>query len=115
MEISEHLEQDIYVVSLKGKLKGCPEADDLYDTFKKIRESGVNRVIINLKELEWMGSMGLGALIGCLTTMRNVDGDMRLANPNKKIANLFHITRLDSVFNVYDTMDHAKESFATYK
>jgi anti-sigma B factor antagonist len=115
MEISEHIEQDIYVVSLSGRLKGCPEADALYETFKKIRERGVNRVVINLKDLEWMGSMGLGAFIGCLTSMRNVDGDMRLANPNEKVANLLHITRLDSVFNVYDTLDHAKKSFETYK
>ena len=114
MQLTKSSEKDLCIISLSGRLTGCSEADALYAEFKQMREEKINKVVLDLQNLEWMGSMGLGTLIGCLTSMRNIDGDMRLANPNQKVAHLLHITRLDGIFQVYGTLDDAKSSFQNY-
>jgi len=114
MKFQKNIDKDICILSVNGRLTGCTEAEALYEEFKILREEKINKVVLDLKELEWMGSMGLGALIGCLTSIRNVNGDMRLANPNQKVAHLLHITRLDGIFQVYATLDDAKSSFQEY-
>ena len=114
MKLSKSLEKDICIISLSGRLAGCTEADVLYEEFKKMREKKISKVVLDLQNLEWMGSMGLGALIGCLTSIRNVKGDMRLANPNEKVAHLLHLTHLDGIFQVYGSLGDAKSSFQEY-
>jgi anti-sigma B factor antagonist len=114
MELHKSHDRDVCVLALKGRLTGCTEAEALYEEFKKMREEKVNKVVLDLNNLEWMGSMGLGALIGCLTSIRNVNGDLRLANPNQKVSHLLHMTRLDGIFQVYNTVDAAKSSFQDY-
>jgi anti-sigma B factor antagonist len=61
--------------------------------------------------MDWAGSLGIGALIGCLTAARSAGGDLRLSGLNHKILQLLHITKLDGVFKIYDTVDLAIDSF----
>jgi anti-sigma B factor antagonist len=114
MQLNKSMDKDVCTLAINGRLTGCEEAEALYEEFKKMREEKISKVVLDLQELEWLGSMGLGALIGCLTSIRNVNGDMRLANPNEKVAHLLHITRLDSIFKVYGNLNDAKSSFKEY-
>ena len=59
-----------------------------------------------------MNSSGLGILIGGLTTMRNNGGDLKLANITDRIQSLLMITKLLTVFESFDTIDQAIESFS---
>ena len=66
---------------------------------------------MDLGEVEWMNSSGLGLLISSLTTTRNSGGEMKLARATDKITSLLVITKLNSVFESHPTVETAAASF----
>lgn len=115
MRIEQKPEENVFVVAVHGKLIGESEIQELYSHFHYLRENNISRVVLNLQNLDWMGSLGLGALISCVTTMRNAGGDIRLSNLNSKIKSLISLTHLDEVFQVFDTADLAVQSYNVVK
>ena len=111
MKFNEIFYGDVCVLGVQGKLKGCQEAEELYDEFKLCSEKNVSKFVLDLHKLDWSGSLGIGALIGCLTAARSAGGDLRLAGLNQKIVQLLHITKLDGVFKIFDSVDQAVKSF----
>ncbi len=85
MKIEQQAEENVIVVAVQGKLIGETEIQELYSHFHYLRDQKIFRVVLNLQHLDWMGSLGLGALISCVTTMRNAGGDIRLSNLNSKL------------------------------
>jgi anti-sigma B factor antagonist len=112
MKFKETFRGDVCILGVQGKLKGCQEAEELYDEFKACSEKHVTKFILDLQKLDWSGSLGIGALIGCLTAARGAGGDLRLSGLNHKILQLLQITKLDSVFKIYNTVDQAYDSFS---
>ncbi len=90
---------------------GGPDATLLNDKLHELIEVDKTKIIANLKGVNWMNSSGLGILIGGLTTMRNSGGDLKLANITDRIQSLLMITKLLTVFESFDTIDQAIESF----
>ena len=113
MKIEPEYDKNVYVISIQGKLISQPEVEELYSHFRYLRDQKINNVILNLEFLDWMGSLGLGALISCVTTMRNAGGDVRLSNLNTKLKSLLAMTKLDRVFQIFDSTDLAVQSFNT--
>ena len=68
-------------------------------------------VVVDLAQVDWMNSTGLGILISGYTTLRNNDGLLKLANVTDKIQSLLTITKLVSVFEAFDSVDDAVKSF----
>lgn len=112
MEIIEHIEDDVIVLELSGKIMGGPDAAALNDKLHELIESGKTRVVADLAEVNWMNSSGLGILIGALTTIRNAGGDLKLAAVTERIHSLLKITKLLSVFNTYSSSEEAIASFS---
>jgi anti-sigma B factor antagonist len=112
MKFIETFQGDVCVLGVQGKLKGCQEAEELYDEFKSCSSKNVSKIVLDLSKLDWAGSLGIGALIGCLTAARNNGGDLRLTGLNQKILQLLHITKLDGVFKIYDSADQAVASYS---
>ena len=78
------------------------------DTLEELKDSGKTKVVIDLSKADFMDSSGIGALIGALTTMKKVDGDVKLAGMKERIKNLFLLTRLlGPVFEDFDTVEEA--------
>ena len=111
MDINKTLENNVVILSLSGKLIGQKEIEQLYFQIRQLQENNVNRIVLNLEQLDWMGSLGLGALISCMTTMRNAGGDIHLCNLNPKLRSLLKITKLELVMPVFDSTDTAVQSF----
>lgn len=111
MNLEQKSNQNVYIITLRGKLIGYPEVEELNSHIRYLRGQNVNRVVLDLSYLDWMGSMGLGALISCMTAMRNAGGDMRLSGLNEKIKNLMSMTKLDQVFQIFDSADLAVQSY----
>lgn len=101
----------VTIFELKGNVMGGPDASTLNDQLHKLIESGKKKVVIDLKEVNFMNSSGLGMLIGGLTTMKNAGGDLKIANASEKIESLLMITKLITVFEHFDTVKKAVESF----
>ncbi len=90
---------------------GGPATAKLHESLSELKDQGKLNVIVDLAKVKFMNSSGLGMLISALTTMRNAGGDLRLANPASKIRSLLVVTRLVTVFEHYDSVQEAVDSF----
>ena len=111
MKLNDRVQDDIVILEPKGKIMGGPDASLLHDKLHDYIEQNKKKVIIDLSKVDWMNSTGLGILISGLTTIRNNNGELKLANLTKKVQSLLTITKLVSVFEAYDSIDEAIESF----
>ena len=101
----------IVILSLKGKIMGGPEATEINDKINQLLDEKKLKIIIDLEQVEWMNSSGLGILISTVTVLRNNNGSLRLINVSEKIKNLLKITKLNTVFIINDTYEQAVDSF----
>ncbi len=99
------------VIKLEGNVLGGPDAAELNNTLHKLVEAKKKKVVIDLSDVPFMNSSGLGMLIAAITTMRNAGGDLKLAGASDKILNLLKVTKLLSVIEHYATVKKAQESF----
>ncbi len=111
MKMEETAFDGVVVLTLSGKIMGGPDASLLNERLHRSIQAGQIRVVADLSKVEWMNSSGLGILIGGLTTMRNNGGDLKLANITDRIQSLLMITKLLTVFETFDTVENAVESF----
>jgi anti-sigma B factor antagonist len=99
------------VIKLEGNVLGGPDAAELNNSLHKLVEAKKKKVVIDLSDVPFMNSSGLGMLIGSVTTMRNAGGDLKLAGASAKIKNILSVTKLLNVFELYETAKEAAESF----
>jgi len=111
MEVKEQLYGDVDVISIEGNLKGGLEVAKLHSTIKGCLDNKTDKIVVDLKGVEWMGSVGIGILICCLTAVKNAGGDMRLSGLNNKIKELLRITKLENIFDIYPEAENAVESY----
>ena len=111
MKLSHREQNGVTILEPKGKIMGGPDATLLHDQIHDLIAQKKLRVVINLADVDWMNSTGLGILIAGLTTLRDNKGDLKLACVTDKIQSLLTITKLVTVFDSYDTVDQAVASF----
>ncbi|MFQ5648590.1 MAG: STAS domain-containing protein [bacterium] len=111
MKMTERESGDVVVLELSGKIMGGPDASLLNEKLHELIEAGKTKIVADLNKVDWMNSSGLGILIGGLTTMRNNGGDLKLANITDRIQSLLMITKLLTVFETFETIDKAIDSF----
>ena len=111
MRLQERESDGVVVLELIGKVMGGPDASLLNEKLHELIDAGKARVVLDLAQVNWMNSSGLGILIGGLTTMRNNDGDLKLANVTERIHSLLTITKLVSVFETFPSVEAAVRSF----
>ena len=101
------------VVQITGKFLGSIEGQPLKAKIDELAQAGQKKFIIDLSNTEFMDSTGIGILIGSLTAVRRAGGDIKLAGMEKRIRNVFLMTRLlEGVFQDYQTVEEAAKSFA---
>jgi anti-sigma B factor antagonist len=102
---------DVSVMILKGKLMGGPETIEVHEQVKSLIDQDRKKVVIDLSHVAWMNSSGLGTMMGCLTSLKNAGGDLKLAGVTEKVKSLFMITKLITIFETYDSADQAAAAF----
>lgn len=111
MSVKERFEDDIAIIMPSGNLMGGPETSAVHEKVREIVGKGFKKLVIDLSGVKWINSSGLGALMGSMTTMKNADGEMKLASVSERILSLFMITKLVTIFETYDSADKAIGSF----
>ena len=101
---------NILVVDVVGDLD-ARSAGDLKLTLNEKIEQGKVWVLINLLEVPYMDSAGLGVLVSGLKNTNRQNGDLRLWGLQPDVRNIFELTRLNKVFQIFDTEDAALASF----
>jgi len=112
MKIKTSEKYEAVVIELKGNVMGGDDTKEFNDLLHKLINEGKNRIIVDLGEVKFMNSSGLGMLIGGLTTVKKANGSYKLAKITDKIESLLIITKLITIFETYDSVDAAIESFA---
>ena len=102
----------VVVATPRGFLVGGEETDQLETLIRDLATEGNQHLIINLGETQHINSTALGVLITGHTNYARRGGQMKLCNVDKRIQNIFVITKLSLVFDVYDSEDKAIASFA---
>jgi anti-sigma B factor antagonist len=102
----------IVVLAPKGYLTGGDETDELEQTIKSLVDSGNKHLVINLAETQFLNSTALGVLISAHSNYVKRDGQVKLCSVDKRIENIFVITKLSLVFDVYTSEEQAIASFA---
>jgi anti-sigma B factor antagonist len=103
---------DITILAPKGYLTGGEETDELEQSIKALGEAGNKQLIINLGETQHLNSTALGVLISAHSNYVRRGGHMKLCAVDKRIENIFVITKLSLVFDVYSTEEQAIASFS---
>ena len=104
--------ESIVVLYPKGYLTGGDETEELDAAIKQHIESGNKHLIINLSETQHLNSTALGVLISAHANYTRRQGQMKLCGVDKRIENIFVITKLSLVFDVYSSEEQAIASFA---
>jgi len=100
---------DISIYHLYGELIDRGQATSLLDEIEIGITKNENKILLNLVDLKYLNSSGLNVIINILTKARKAGGDVAICNVNKKITELLIITKLNSVFNVCNTVEEALE------
>jgi anti-sigma B factor antagonist len=104
MRTTEH--EGVPVVVLSGDLD-IATAPKVRDTVVKLATAGHLLAVIDLREVEFLDSTGLGVLVGCLKRFRTLGGDLRLVVTSDRVRKVFEITGLDRAFTLHEGLDEA--------
>ena len=104
------LSDGIVVVDCAGRLVFGEETAALRDRVKALIAQG-SRIILNLAQVTYIDSGGLGTLVALYTTARNAGGAIKLAHLTPRVGDLLQVTKLLTVFEVYNSEEEAVESF----
>ena len=111
MAIKTHEIDSVIVFALEGKLMGGSESLEFRNQVELEINKGYKKLVVDFSKLDWANSMGIGMVISAyLTSIRN-DCDMRMAKLSKRVEYYFKISKLDSVFRIYATVEEAIASF----
>jgi len=111
MKFEDSLENDVVIIEISGKIMGGEETTLFHGKIHEYLTLNKKQIVLDLKDVDWMNSVGLGMLISALTAVKNAGGRLVLANITK-IESILTITRLITVFEHYDSRDEAIKSFA---
>jgi anti-sigma B factor antagonist len=100
-------ENNAVILQLKGDLIGDEVGPQLIEVVSDAINDQVRSCIINLKEVRYISSSGIGVLITMLTKMRNVGGEVYLTSPSEHVKKLLIITKLNNIFVVFDSLEEA--------
>lgn len=110
MKFEDKLEGSVAVFEISGKIMGGDETTMFYGRIRENVNNNVKSVVLDLGNVVWINSIGLGMLISAMTTLRNAGGRLVLANITA-VESLLSMTRLINVFDVYDSQEDALKSF----
>ena len=111
MIIKEEIVDDIVVIGVKGKLMGASETTECHQRVKDYISNGYIKIVVDLSKVKWVNSRGLGMLIACYTSCRNNGGNLKIAGYTKKTRSVFSITKLDTVFELFNDVNRAVASY----
>jgi anti-sigma B factor antagonist len=113
MNISVRKEQDVAIVDFEGRLAVGVGDAVLPNIINELLEGGVKKILLNLSEMDYIDSNGLGELVQSLKTSKRYGASLRLLKPQDRVAKTLRLTNLLPMFSVYDTESDALKAFAT--
>jgi anti-sigma B factor antagonist len=111
LDIARREREGIAIFDLHGRLVAGAETGILRDAIREGADGGTTKAILNLEGVDFIDSTGLGALVICFTTLRKAGGSLKLLNLSRKNIELLVLTKLTTVFEVFNDEQDAINSF----
>ena len=112
MQIDERTVGDVVVLDIKGRVQLGEGDEMLKDKVNSLLNQGRKKIVLNLAEVPYIDSAGLGEVVRTFTTVSRQGGNLKLLNLTKRITDLLAITKLLTVFDTYDSEQDAVQSFS---
>ncbi len=112
MQIDERRVGDVVVLDLKGRVMLGEGDEILKDKINSLLNQGQKKLILNLADVPYIDSAGLGEVVRTFTTVSRQGGSLKLLNLTKRISDLLAITKLLTVFETFETEKDAVQSFS---
>ena len=112
MDIKERVVDGVSVLDLSGKIVLGEGDGQVRERIKDLLSDGQKKILLNLGNVTYVDSAGLGALISSYTTTKREGAQLKLVNLTKRIQDLLAITKLITVFDTYDNEQEAIESYS---
>ncbi len=111
MQIEERVVGDVTILDLKGKITLGEGDEALKDKINSLVLQNRRRILLNLAEVPYIDSAGLGEIVRTYTTVSRQGGQLKLVNLTKRITDLLSITKLLTVFETFDSEAEALQSY----
>jgi anti-sigma B factor antagonist len=112
LKLSARLINGVKIIDCNGRIVFGEEASQLRDTIKKDLAEN-NRIVLNLANVNYIDSGGIGTMVSLFTSARNAGGDIKLLHLTKRVGDLLQITKLITVFESYDDEQKAVNAFTS--
>ena len=111
LEIQRKEHEGVIILDMKGRITVGPEATALREAVAAVVTDGLKNLVLNLGQVDFIDSTGLGALVMCSTSMRKAGGSVKLLNLNRRNIQLLVMTKLATVFEIFTDEQDAVNSF----
>ena len=111
MRINRSPQEQAMVLHLSGDIMGGSDYELFMGTIKELIEEGHADIVLDLARVRYINSTGLGILVSGLTSLKKNMGQMKICNLSTRIDRLFSVTSLTTVFETYESLDEALDSF----
>ena len=112
MQIEERVVSDVTILDLKGKITLGEGDEALREKINQLIGQNKKRILLNLAEVPYIDSAGLGEVVRTYTTVSRQGGQLKLVNLTKRITDLLSITKLLTVFEAFDSEPEALKSYS---
>ncbi len=107
MKIKENVYKKVAVLDLRGKLMGPPATNKLVSDVQELLEEGITRIVVDLKHVNWINSLGLGSIVKCINLVRQSNGSLHLAGVGEKVKSLFVMSQLIKILTIHSSAKEA--------
>jgi anti-sigma B factor antagonist len=101
----------VTILDLSGRITLGEGSVQLRDAIRDLISKGIKHILLNLGDVNYIDSSGLGELVSAFTTAKNQNADVKLLNLTKKVKDVLQVTKLYTVFDIYDDEASAISSF----
>ena len=119
LEYKNRQQGDVTILDLSGRISvgealafGPGSGLVLGDVIRELARKGQKRILLNLKDVKYIDSSGIGDLVRSVTSLRREGGDLKLLSPAPIILEVLHVTRLDKIIDIKDDELSAVQSFS---
>ena len=111
MKLSTRQVDGVTIVDCSGRITLGEGSVMMRDTVRDLLAKGNKKIVLNLGEVNYIDSSGIGELVSAFTSVKNAGGDLKLLNLTKKVHDLLQITKLYTVFDIWDSETSAISAF----
>jgi anti-sigma B factor antagonist len=111
MNIATREVSHVTIVDLNGRITLGDETGRLRDTIHQLIATGNKKIVLNLSQVDYIDSSGVGELVSSFTAVRNAGGELKLYGLSKKVRDILNVTKLYTVFDIKDDEFTAVKSF----